>query len=179
MLGLCSCCGEAIAGGHVVQMNGALFCSMPCAEKHLEGPPLPKMSPAEKRRAKLCMADGCDAAAKHYMGNTNEVFCAEHYLPHVEKWFRDSNERLGKLCYDINPHYDAGGRGWDGVVDHCAAYVGKLKADNDNLRAEIRHHYDRRKEAEKRIAMLEAERGPGMKPEPAPITCDVGAYYDE
>lgn len=29
-----------------------------------------------------------------------------------------------------------------------------------------------------RIAMLEAERGPGLKPEPAPITCDMGEYYE-
>jgi hypothetical protein len=30
-----------------------------------------------------------------------------------------------------------------------------------------------------RVAMLEAERGPGLKAEPKPITCDVGAYWDD
>jgi len=66
-----------------------------------------------------------------------------------------------------------------GVISKANPATEKLQAENAKLR-EDRDFYKQRAESQwQHIKMLEREQGPGIKPEPAPITCDMGAYWDE
>lgn len=162
-------------------MSGLTMCTEGCAERYLNGAPVisetPKMSRKDKRRANLCMADGCDSGGKHDWYETNDLFCAEHYLPKLQERFEEVRAALGNLCYAIDPQYPPG-HSWLGVAKHCTEKVESLKRAVADWRSDAVEGENQCERLERKVAMLEQERGPGMKPEPAPITCDIGAMYE-
>lgn len=64
----CRICGRELTT-ETVLMSGLTMCTEGCAERYLNGAPVisetPKMSRKDKRRANLCMADGCDSGGRH------------------------------------------------------------------------------------------------------------------
>lgn len=60
-------------------------------------------------------------------------------------------------------------------VEAMALDIARLKRHSENLNKECETHAARVRQLERE---REVERGPGLKPEPAPITCDIGAYYE-
>ncbi len=103
--------------------------------------------------------------------------CSRCEVDDRQRHLDERNAQFFKVARLLLDNTDAGYE-WSVLAERTAKAVDDLRADVSLARGALYIANKRREEAEKRVAMLEVERGPGLSA-PKPIqTCDVGADWE-